>query len=293
MSTLEATAPKEQRSSHQQQKQSKNGSDTECSTGTIVLDADACKFYRNAMQTLIEAEIPFLVGGAFSLERYTGISRYTKDFDIFVRPAHKQVALDALENAGYRTEMTFAHWLGKAYSGDLFVDIIFSSGNGEATVDDAWFEYAQATDVLGTQVKICPPEETIWSKSFVMERERYDGADVAHLLRSCAEDLDWDRLLFRFGSRWRVLFSYLVLFGFIYPSEHDKIPPWVIRELMGRLKDEIETPPSKNKVVQGTLISREQFLIDVQEWGYRDGRLLPNGNMTSEQIACWTEAIGT
>ena len=26
-------------------------------------------------------------------------------------------------------------------------------------------------------------EESLWQKAFIMERERYDGADVAHLLR--------------------------------------------------------------------------------------------------------------
>jgi hypothetical protein len=45
--------------------------------------------------------------------------------------------------------------------------------------------------------------------------------------------------------------------------------------------------------VQGTLISREQFLPDVAEWGYRDGRLPPTGNMTPEDIGEWTDAIGT
>jgi hypothetical protein len=58
-------------------------------------------------------------------------------------------------------------------------------------------------------------EETIWSKAFVMERERYDGADIAHLLRASAERLDWHRLLERFDAHWPVLLSHLILFGFI------------------------------------------------------------------------------
>ncbi len=89
---------------------------------------------------------------------------------------------------GYRTESRFPHWLGKAHSGDDFVDIIFSSGNGVATVDDDWFAHAVGRGVLGLAVQLCPVEETIWSKAFVMERERYDGADVAHILPPCAED---------------------------------------------------------------------------------------------------------
>jgi len=258
-----------------------------------VPDNEARAFYRSAMEVLAAAKIPFLVGGAFALERYTGIRRYTKDFDIFVRPKHMARSLAALEKAGYRIEVTASHWLGKAWSDSLFVDIIFSSGNGEATVDDQWFDNACKAEVLGMPVLICPPEEMIWSKSFVMERERYDGADIAHLLRVCAPTLNWRRLISRYGDKWRVLFSYLVLFGFIYPDERDKIPAWVMRRLLSRLEKELETPPPSDKVVQGTLISREQFLTDVSDWGYRDGRLPPTGNMSPEQIGHWTEAIWT
>src|SRR5262249_17967308 len=151
------------------------------------------------LATLQRAGLPFLVGGAYALERYTCIRRNTKDFDIFVRPADSRRVLDVLAAAGYRTEVTFSHWLGKAYCGDDFLDVIFSSGNGLARVDDEWFLYAVGAEVFGLLVKLCPPEEMIWQKAYIVERERYDGADVAHLLRGCGPRLDWPRLLRRFG----------------------------------------------------------------------------------------------
>ena len=114
------------------------------------------------------------------------------------RPAH---------SAGYETELVFSHWLAKIRSPEGFIDVIFSSGNGVATVDDGWFEHATRGRVLGVPVKIAPAEETIWSKAFVMERERYDGADVAHLILAHGERLDWKRLLARFGPHWRVLLA--------------------------------------------------------------------------------------
>ncbi len=160
-----------------------------------------------------------------------------------------------------------------------------------ADVDDSWFRNAVNGTVLGKPAKLVPAEEMIWQKAFVMERERYDGADVAHILRARAADLDWHRLLDHFGSYWRVLYSYLVLFGFIYPAERDKIPVWVMQELTKRLESELSTPPSGDKVCQGTLISREQYLIDVQKWGYADGRRQPRGNMTRGEIKQWTDAI--
>ncbi len=52
----------------------------------LEVDARTRDFYRLAMTLLNEAQIPYLVGGAYALERYTGVDRHTKDLDVFVRP---------------------------------------------------------------------------------------------------------------------------------------------------------------------------------------------------------------
>ncbi len=262
-----------------------------CRPGKDGLEAGALAFYRRMLESLREAGVPFLVGGAYAIERYTGIARHTKDFDIFLRRADCRRALAALESAGCRTEITFPHWLAKAHCGDEFIDVIFSSGNGVARVDDLWFEHAVDDEVLGTPVRLCPAEEMIWSKAFIMERERYDGADIAHLLRARAEELDWARLLGRFDSRWRVLLSHLVLFGFVYPGERTRIPQTVMRELLERLRAEAASPPPRDRICQGTILSREQYLVDIECWGYHDPRRLPEGTMTTADIAQWTAAI--
>src|SRR5262249_15311217 len=160
---------------------------------------------------------------------------------------------------GFHTELTFPHWLGKALCDGECIDVIFSSGNGVAQVDEAWFTHAVPDEVFGLPVRLCPPEEMLWSKGYIMERERYDGADIVHLLRACGERLDWPRLLKRFGPHWRVLFNYLVLFGFVYPSEPVCIPIWVMQELMQRLQDELHGLPTPDRVCQGTLLSRAQY----------------------------------
>lgn len=256
------------------------------------LSQTASDFYRRIMRTLQENGIPFLVGGAYAFARYTGIVRHTKDFDIFVHPRDFDRVLELLEQSGSRIERNFPHWLGKAFHGDDFVDVIFSSGNGVARVDGRWFKNAVDEEVLGIPVQLCPAEEMIWSKSFIMERERFDGADVVHLLRCLAEDLDWDRLLERFGDDWRVLFSHLVLFGYIYPGERHRIPKRVMEGLQKRLLSELDHPARgpERKLCQGTVVSRSQYLVDLERWGYRDARLEPVGNMTPEEIEIWTTA---
>jgi hypothetical protein len=240
----------------------------------------------------MDAHVPFLVGGAYALERYTGIARHTKDFDIFVRAADCGPALAVLASAGCQTDLTFSHWLAKAFRGDDFIDVIFSSGNGIATVDDAWFTHAIPAEVLGLRVKLCPAEEMIWSKAFIMERERYDGADIAHLIRAEGERLDWRRLLARFGAEhWPVLLNHVILFRFIYPGERDRVPAWVVRELCGRVEADVDGGAADARVCRGTILSRGQYLVDIDDWGYRDARLAPMGAMTRGQIAHWTAGI--
>ncbi len=178
----------------------------------------ANRLHRRSVAALQDAGIPFLIGGAYVVEVYTGVSRQTKDFDLYLRPQHIDLALDALKRAGYETEETFPHWLAKAERGRDCIDLIFRAGNGLCEVDDSWFEQAHNSKFLGLQVKLCAPEEMIWMKAYIMERERFDGADIAHILQSWAERLDWPHLVRRFGPDWPVLLSHLVLFGYIYPG---------------------------------------------------------------------------
>jgi hypothetical protein len=255
------------------------------------LDPREREFYCHTLGVLSATGLPFLIGGAYAFARYTGIERYTKDIDIFVRPEHFGAVLAALNRAGYATDVTFPHWLGKASHADYFVDVIFGAGNGVGRVDDAWFEHSVPDRVLDVPVQLCPPEEMLWSKAFIQERERFDGADVAHLLHALADSLDWQRLLRRFGPHWRVLFAHLVLFGFIYPSERNKVPSWVLGELTQRLEAAMRAPAPPDRVCRGTLLSRQQYLIDVEQWGYADARTRPDNPMSAVDIATWTAGI--
>src|SRR5216117_812369 len=245
-------------------------------------------FHLRSVTALQDANVPFLIGGAYVVEVYAGVSRRTKDFDLYVRPNHVEAALEALACADYTTDLTFPHWLAKARHGRDYVDLIFRAGNGLCEVDDSWFERAHDDELPGLPVKLCAPEEMIWMKAYIMERERFDGADIAHLLVSCGDKLDWPHLVRRFGPDWRILLSHLVLFGYIYPSEQGRIPRSVMDELIEQLRKE---SPGQGRVCRGTLLSRKQYLVDVGKWGFRDARLEKRVHMDSEDIAQWTRAI--
>ncbi len=256
-----------------------------------IVETPSRVFYREAMEVLNQASVPFLVGGAFAFIHQAGIDKSTKDLDIFARPRDVQRLLEACAAAGYETELVFSHWLAKIRSPEGFIDVIFNSGNGVAAVDDGWFEHATAGEVLGVPVKIAPPEETVWSKAFVMERERYDGADVVHLILAHGQRLDWKRLLARFGLHWRVLLAHLVLYGFIFPSERSRVPAWVMQDLLQQFQDELGAPDATDPVCYGTLLSWSQYLGDVLGGSFRDARIRPFGNMSAEEVARWTAAV--
>jgi hypothetical protein len=246
------------------------------------LDERCAAFYLHAMELLDGARVPFLVGGAFALAKYAGVDRFTKDLDVFIRPSDVDRAIAALAGGGYRTELTAPHWLGKAFHEDLFVDLIWSSGNGVATVDDEWFAHALGADVLGVPAMLVPAEEMIWQKAYIMERERFDGADVLHIIHARADDLDWDRLVRRFADHWHVLLAHLVLFGFAYPTERHRVPARVMRDLMRRLDREMSEVHVGDRVTQATLLSRSQYRDDLGSGRYKDARRLPPADLTEE-----------
>ena len=253
---------------------------------------DKTDFYRATLELFTAEKLPFLVGGTHAYYRYTGIPRETKDFDVFINGRDYPRFEDAVRRAGYETELKFPHWLGKIYKDNAFIDLIFSGGNGEAAVDDEWFAHSVEGKIFGIPVRLAAPEEMIWSKSYVMERERYDGGDVMHLMLRTGKRLDWNRLLHRFGDHWRLLLMQVVKFGFVYPSERGKvIPREIVEELIRRFMAELNDRSDPRKVTYGTLTSRAQYLMDVRDWGFEDARLAPHGTLTAEQVDHWTRAI--
>ncbi|KFE63878.1 nucleotidyltransferase [Hyalangium minutum] len=224
-----------------------------------------------ALQFLREAGIPFLVGGAYAYAHHTGLHRDTKDLDLFLRKADADRALAVFEANGWRTERDAHGWLHKAFWEDSLVDLIYTSANGIAVVDDAWVEHGTEGEVLGERCRMAPVEELIWNKAFVLERDRFDGTEVNHLLLATGKRLDWKRLLKRFDRYREVLLSHLLMFRFAYPSDRDTIPDWVMWGLLAKAFDSVRGGNWSGKLCRGRLLSELGYRVDVEERGYEDG----------------------
>lgn len=227
-------------------------------------------FYKEALQLLNQSGIDYLLGGGFAMSHYTGIFRDTKDLDIFCRPVDHTKILKFFSEHGYVIQLTDVRWLAKLFKGEYFIDIIFDTVNNICTVDDSWFEHAIEGTFVGEPVRFVSAEDLIWCKTYVQNRERYDGADINHVILKYGRQLDWKRLMNRTDRHWHLLFSHLVLFQFVYPSDYmDIIPQWLFNELLDRCKGQYELPSAVVKVCRGPIIDNTQYQVDIKEWDYK------------------------
>ena len=157
--------------------------------------AEAEAFYTHAIRELTATDIPFLVAGTYAVSAYTGVVRQTKDLDIFCKPGDCPRILTHFKDLGYAVVIEDDRWLGKVFEGPYFFDVIFASANGTMQVEDQWLEHARQVELLGSRVRIIGPTELIWSKCFIQDRGRHDGADIAHTILKAREQIDWQRLL--------------------------------------------------------------------------------------------------
>ena len=231
---------------------------------------EALDFYREVLQLLEESGAGYMLGGAFAIFHHIGIYRNTKDFDVFCPASEYPKILKYFASKGYRTELTDVRWLAKVFKGEYFLDIIFDTVNNICRVDEEWLRHAHQADFLGFKIKILSPEELVWCKIYVQNRERYDGADINHLLLKQGKNLDWKRLARKMDQHWHLLLSQLLSFQFVYPSEfHAIIPKWLFDELLQKAAEQYELPAPMEKVCRGPVIDQTQYAIDIKEWGYK------------------------
>ena len=221
--------------------------------------------FRDVLEALERRGVPYAVSGAVALRQHTGICRQTKDLDLFVTPLNREPALDCLRESGMECETTDPVWLAKAKRGQYFVDLITGMSNGVIMVEDSWIERAHPAVVHGVTTRVLAPEELVASKVFVARRERFDGADIAHVIYGTYRNFDFQRALELVGEHWEMLLWSLVLFRYAYPGQSHYVPGEIWYELLGRFEREIRNPNPQAKF-RGSLVDDNMFAIDINEW---------------------------
>lgn len=195
--------------------------------GNQVPDAE-WSVYRRVIQEARAAGIHFAFGGAFATAVYTGELRNTKDFDIYILPEDREAMFGAISRAGLRDLFDSLpydrSWIYRASQDEVIVDAIWVMANQRAPVDLWWLTHGPQVTIRGEQLRAIPIEELIWSKLYVLQRDRSDWGDVLRLIYARADAIAWDRLLFRLAEDTPLLTGTLAVFGWLAPHRAQRIP---------------------------------------------------------------------
>jgi Nucleotidyltransferase of unknown function (DUF6036) len=231
------------------------------------IPSDQHALFREVLESFETSGKQYAVAGAFALQKHTGIFRSTKDLDIFMSPEAARTALKDLKKAGFQCEVCDPIWLAKVHRDGYFVDIITGMSNGVITVYQSWIDRAQPANVLGVPSRVLAAEELLASKLFVTRRERFDGADIAHIIYATRGNLDWARILELAGEHWELVLWNLLLFRYVYPAQSKLVPQTIWRDLLTRFSELVLNSAQIDGKFRGSLVDDAMFAIDVEEWG--------------------------
>lgn len=193
--------------------------------------------YHTAIHALEAARIPFLLGGGFALAAYTGRWRDTKDIDFYIRPADRPRAVAAMSSAGfadYHSRLPYdRNWIYRSVWSNVIVDLIWAMANQRAQVDRLWFQRAGTIVIRNQKLKVVPPEELLWCKLYILQRDHCDWTDAFNLLYSIKGALDWAYLLRRLEDDRMLLEALLTVYSWACPEAAGQIPQTLLRQLRG------------------------------------------------------------
>lgn len=105
---------------------------------------------KKAVSALERASVASVVGGGVACWARGG-PLATADADLMIRPQDAEAALEALGEAGMRTERPPEQWLYKACCDNVLVDLIYEPVG--LAVDDALLERSETLNVAGLRVE--------------------------------------------------------------------------------------------------------------------------------------------
>lgn len=192
---------------------------------------DHWRKYKCVLDRAIGEKVPFALGGGLAVGVYTGKGRYTKDMDIYILPEHREWAIDVVTQCGmkdYFDEKPYdRNWIYRANDGEVIVDSIWAMANKRAVVDLGWLERGPEIDMFGQQFRVIPPEELIWSKLYVLQRDRCDWPDIINLISATGPSLDWNHLLRRVEHDAPLMRGLLSVFSWVSPERAAEFPKWL------------------------------------------------------------------
>ena len=190
--------------------------------------------YRGVIAGITERNIPFALGGALAAMTYSAGWRNTKDMDVYALSRDRDLLVELFSELGledyYAVQPYDRRWIYRAHRGDMIVDFIWAMANQRAQVDQTWFD-GPHIQVDGVGFRLLAPEEIIWSKLYILQRDRCDWTDCWNVLYGVGHQLDWLKLIEKVGEDRPLLASLLSAFIWLAPQRAREFPAFLWREL--------------------------------------------------------------
>jgi len=191
--------------------------------------------YECVMNHAKKENVPFALGGGLAVGVYTGKGRHTKDLDLYILPEDRDRVIEMMSECGlqdyFDTKPYDREWIYRACGGEVIVDSIWSMANKRANVDAGWLERGPLVRMFDQEFRVIPPEELIWSKLYVMQRDRCDWPDILNLVCATGPELDWNHLLRRVEEDLPLVKGLVSVFSWVSPERAKQLPSWVWRKL--------------------------------------------------------------
>ena len=192
---------------------------------------------------------------------YAGQWRDTKDLDLYILHQDRDRMISVVTELGLRDYFEKLpydrNWIYRSYTGAIIVDLIWAMANRRALVDESWLQGPEV-EADGLRFRLLAPEEALWSKLYVLQRERTDWPDALNLLYGVGPEIDWCRLLQKLGHDTPLLSGLLAVFAWLAPPRARQLPAWIWSELGIR-------SPKMNGESTETIRERAQ-LLDTRPW---------------------------
>ena len=205
-----------------------------CASWPQNFDPAEWMLYKSVLLELRRRGLPFAVGGGLACMTYAGQWRNTKDFDLYVLRRDREELIRALADLNftdYYAQLPYDRaWIYRSYKDSHIVDLIWAMANQRAQVDENWFRGPEV-EADGVRFRLLAPEEALWSKLYVLQRDRTDWPDVLNLLWGVGAEIDYRRVLHNLDADAPLLASALLLFAWLCPERARKFPSWLWSEL--------------------------------------------------------------
>ena len=212
--------------------------------------------YKCVLDRVAADGIPYALGGGLALGFYTRKFRRSKDLDIYILPEHRDHVVAAMSDCGlddyYSVKEYVRHWIYRGYRDDAIVDAIWAMANQRTVVDETWVTTGPMVQMFQQEFRVVPPEELLWSKLYVLQRDRCDWPDIMNLVYAAGPTLDWNHLISRVAEDRPLLKGVLSVFSWVSPQRAAKIPEQIWEKLdlaMPKPEHDPEGRPSRKDLL--------------------------------------------